>query len=188
MCIICIEEGWRMPMKRYLVIMTTVFLISCSSQVPNTPYYQNLAYYNNNTPRTSYPRQYQYTNSTQDLRETLYREREWHKRQLAQKDATIEGLRKELYETRMYVTNLMSELNKINVERRNTIPLYEQNATYENIYTSSHNQNANVVFASASTEIRQPIQQNSQLVKESPQTNTPLPMDTTPVYDVPLQK
>lgn len=144
-------------MNKYLIAIMASTLISCSSQVPNAAYYQNLASYDDNPSRKPlFARPYA-PNTISELRETLYREREWHRRQMAQKDATIEGLRKELFQTRAYVTDLMNELSKINTAQRKDISLYEQEDAYQNVVYTVQARDRAISFVSATQEVREPI-------------------------------
>ena len=174
-------------MKRYLTTIALISLVGCSSQVPNGGYYQNLAYYNNNV-RGKEQYAQRYRDTTAELKETLYKEREWSKRQLAQKDATIEGLRKELYQTRTYVSELMSQLSAVNREQQRAIPLYEQESSYEQVEYSGQQSANNIIYVSASPEVREPITRSSLTIQEDsqevPALVNPTPRMTPPVQDI----
>lgn len=183
-------------MKRYFTTVALLSLISCSSQVPSSPYYQNLTYYNQVQNKAQYTDRSRST--TTELRDTLYKEREWSKRQLAQKDATIEGLRKELYETRAYVSELMAQLSALNKEQIKNIPIYDLQDSYEQVGYSMNDAKHAVVFVSAPAQVRQSVQRASITMQEEPQEKDVLPMNsvddmlpparTTPITPITVQE
>lgn len=164
-------------MKHFILMVFTLLFVGCSSQVPNATYYHNLKYTNGNQANAR-PYLQQNPNSSIVLKETLYREREWHRREISQKDATIEGLRKELLETRAYVATLMSELNKVQSKQRESIALYETQEQYQHISYASETPSPAIQLVSQVREVREPIQRTSVATQEEPQDYGVMPINS----------